>query len=693
MSTKRKKRKLHAFDPSLTTPWMPEKMTIPEIQAYLMEYNVPCPKVSKSELLKIFKQKVYPKLRHPKSKRPKTNSSHTPFRLFSRSSSTTPQDTRQTGRKSRAMEVENESGKSGSKNRKSARKLFHFGKITRKSPSKPSIRKSSSYKIDDKGRSGISSSLQNSSGGVKATSKGVADLFGGSGTFPQVVSPISSDRQNYKPGLTGEGGKPTFKSTTPTRGPSIFPSSANRSTLQKPQYFVSAGRARTNTLLDRLNQENQDNSSKEPENSLRVINGNQIQYGQNIFGLGDEVVYRNSLGWKIIGIDFESMSLNIKKENQVKNILPQYLKMIVESQVGKKRDEDTSARTKTAPVHFAGLIPANRMKTTHRGRHFALAIALACIVFVGALAYLLKQPGPNFCDFQKPGLGKPDCTPCPRHATCRNGKAKCWESYNLHWDVCRKTKQLEKYIATIVQTSHTILKEKRGDTECRLGPKESKARIISDASLSKRELKLLVAEKLGLNSTATEGVEYKEHWKFLNAFGLAHIEFSHYFESNSKGNFWYSKESIKTWRCSLKELLHQHSRQLAMIIFASGLGLWVYWRYLCWQKYYYETVPMAGVVKKCAMEILHQAANSSEPVVAIDLLKETILSGEAEGLGEAKPGKVAWDLGYSNLRQDRRVMALMKVLDGRNTPCLKLRANASTGVLGAITPQMGAGAV
>jgi len=688
MSTKRKKRKLHAFDPSLTTPWMPEKMTIPEIQAYLMEYNVPCPKVSKSELLKIFKEKVYPKLRHPKSKRPKTNSSHTPFRFFSHSSPATPQDKKQTGQMSEAMEVENESATGKSKNRKSARKLFHFGKITRKSPSKPSIRKSSSNKIDDKSWSGISSSSLNSSGGVKAKSKGVADLFGGSRTIPRIVSPICSDRQIYKPGLTGEGGKPTC---TPTRGPSIFPTTANRSTVQKPQYFVSEGRAKT--LLDRLDQENQDNSSREPENSPRVINGNKIQYGQNIFGLGDEVEYRNSLGWQIIGIDFESMSLNIKKENQVKNILPQYLKKIVESQVGKKYEEDTGARTKTAPVHFAGLIPANRMKTTNRGRHFACAIALVCIAVVGALAYLLKQPGPTFCDFQKPALGDPDCTPCPRHATCRNGKAKCWESYNLHWDVCRKTKQLEKYIATIVQTSHTILKEKRGHTECRLGPKESETRIISDASLSKRELKLLVAERLGLNSTATEGVEHMEHWRFLNAFGLAHIEFIHYFESNNKGNFWYSKESIKTWRCSLKELLYQHSRQLAMIILASGVGLWVYWRLLCWQKYHYETVPMAGVVKKCAMEILHQAANSSEPVVAIDLLKETILSGEAEGLVGAKPDKVAWELGYSNLRHDKRVMALMKVLDGRNTPCLKLRANASTGVLGALTPHMGAGAV
>jgi len=344
-------------------------------------------------------------------------------------------------------------------------------------------------------------------------------------------------------------------------------------------------------------------------------------------------------------------------------------------------------------VHFAGLIPSTPLKTTHRGRHFAIAITLVCIAVVGALAYLLKQPGPIFCDFQEPALGQPDCTPCPRHATCRNGNAKCWESYTLHWDVCRKTKQLEEYIASILQISHSVLKEKRGDAECRLGPNESEGRIISEASLSKSEIRLLVAERLGVNSTATEGVEYKEHWKFLNAFGLAHIEFNHYFESNNKGNFWYSKESIKTWRCSFKELLHQHSRLIGMIIFASGLGLWVYWRFLCWHKYHYETVPMAGIVKKCAMEILRQAANYSEPAVAIDQLKETILSGEAEGLGVAKPDIVAWDLGYSNLRHDRRVMALVKVLDGRNTPCLKLRANACTGVLGAPPPHTGVAVV
>jgi len=100
---------------------------------------------------------------------------------------------------------------------------------------------------------------------------------------------------------------------------------------------------------------------------------------------------------------------------------------------------------------------------------------------------------------------------------------------------------------------------------------------------------------------------------------------------------------------------------------------------------------MANIVKKCAMEILHHAADSHEPAVAIDQLKETIISGDTDGLAGEIPDEAAWELGYSNLRQDRRVMALISVLDGKNTPCLKLRANASTGVLSA--PSLGVVAV
>lgn len=682
-----KKRKLHAFDSSLTTPWIPEKMTIPEIQAYLMEYNVPCPKVSKAELLKIFKEKVYPKLQLQKPKRQKINSSHQqPFLFFPNSP---PRSTKKHRKdESVAMEVENEVKSSGSKRQGSGRKLFQFGNKTRKNLSKGSTLNKRSYKPNQQSR--FSSPLEKTLSSGKRKDRGLMGLFGPRG-FSQTASPIFSDRQQHE--LGGEGGNSITGSISTSRGASISLPTSQRSTSHNLPYTVSAGRARTHSLLDKLDQEDQGNSSRKPKDGPRLVDGNKIQFGRNVFGLGNEVVYRGAV-WQIVGIDFDCLSLNIQKGSRVKNVLPQYLKMITVSEDETKTDDlGIINKSKGTPIHYAGHIPNTPPKTTHRGRHFASAFVVVCLAVVGLMAYLLKQPSPTFCDFQDSTAGEDDCTPCPRHATCRNGKAKCWDSYDLHWDVCRKTKQLEKYISTIVQTAHIVLKEKRGEAECRLGPRESEDRIISESSLSKNEIKLLIAERLGLNSTAIQGVKYKEHWRFLNAFGLAHIEFVHYFESYKTRNFWYSREATKTWRCLLKELLHRQSRLIFVIIFSSGSGLWAYWRFLCWRKYHHETVPMASIVKKCAMEILHQAADSFEPVVAIDQLKETILLGEAEGLVGEKPDKAAWKLGYSNLRQDRRVMALMKVLDGKNTPCLKLRTNASTGVLGASSPHMGVLAV
>jgi hypothetical protein len=181
--------------------------------------------------------------------------------------------------------------------------------------------------------------------------------------------------------------------------------------------------------------------------------------------------------------------------------------------------------------------------------------------------------------------------------------------------------------------------------------------------------------------------------RFLNAFNSACSEFKNYFEMSNILNFWYSRETKKPWQCLVKELLHRHCRLMVFCSFILGCGLLAYWRLVSYRKYYNETVPMSKIVQKSAMKILHQAANSCEPVVAVDQLKETILSGDSPGLAGEKTGKAAWELGYSNLRLDRRVMALMKVLNGKNTPCLTLRSSASSGILSAPTPNLGVTAV
>jgi len=135
-----------------------------------------------------------------------------------------------------------------------------------------------------------------------------------------------------------------------------------------------------------------------------------------------------------VGIDFKSLSLNIQKDNRVKNTLPQYLSSLSDSEDEiKESASGGTSQTTESQVPFGGLIPNSaRPKITHRGRHFAYAFVVVCLGLIGALIYFLRQPSPIFCDFQEHTPGEPECTPCPRHATCRNGKAKCWDNYELH---------------------------------------------------------------------------------------------------------------------------------------------------------------------------------------------------------------------------------------------------------------------
>jgi len=70
--------------------------------------------------------------------------------------------------------------------------------------------------------------------------------------------------------------------------------------------------------------------------------------------------------------------------------------------------------------------------------------------------------------------------------------------------------------------------------------------VISEACVAKNEIRKLVGERLGLNSTSLQGEAFKNHQRFLNAFSLAYIEFGYYFEKSGLRNYWHSKEATKT---------------------------------------------------------------------------------------------------------------------------------------------------
>jgi len=633
----RKKRKLHTIKPPPTAPNVPEEMTIPEIQAYLMEYNVPCPKrVSKAEFVKIFKEKVEPKLSQPKVKRPKTRSLREPL-MFLQPFSPSKRKKNKIISKPEAMEVDNEP-ESGKKIRRPSRSLFKFPKSNKNPSAIQSLGQKSSMTTSSSDFSQIPFREEK-----KETT---GDLLGnfGSRTFPKPRSSLSFDQQPQQ-GLEDKCRGPMFKCSSKKKRPAPEP---------------------------------RDNSSKKREYGPSVVHGNKIQFGPNIFGLGDNVFYKGTIGWRIVGIDFDSLTLNIQKGNRVRNTLPQFLEISSEIKDEKKSSPESGvwATSNSSPVHER--ITENvQIKPTNRGRNFAFALCLVCLALFGSLWYFIKQPSLNFCDSQNHTSAETNCIPCPKHANCRNGIAVCLDSWELHYDICREIKQLGKNISTIVQTVHLVLQEKRGEAECRLGPHEGESRVILEAYLSKIDMKSLVVEKLGLNPKATNGIEFVEHQRFLEAFELASIEFKHYFERSNLRNFWYSREARKPWLCLAKELLRLQSRFVAGIIFLTLCGLCAYWHFLSYRKYQNETIPIANMVKNWAMEILHNAAYSVDSAVAVEQLRKTILSSDVPGLAGVKPDSAAWKLGYSNLRLDERVVELMKVLDGENTPCLKLRNDTS----------------
>jgi len=631
-SSSRKKRKLQPIKPSTIATNDPEKMTIPEIQSYLMHYNVPCPnQISKAEFVKIFKEKVEPKLSPHKIKRQKTRSLHEPI-SFLQPFSPLKRKKSEVISKPEAMEVDKEEG-SRTKLRRPTRTLFKFQ--NRQNEVKPSTSKSLGQEY-----SMTTSFSQLPSRKKKKETSG--DLLGtfGSRIFPKLRTSLSFD-EKLEEGQ-GSGSEDKWRSSTC--------SSRSRRSAQDPQ----------------------DLSPRKSEHGPRVVHGNKLKFGPNIFGLGDDVSYEGP------GIDFDSQTLDMQRGNSERNTVPQFPKISSETEDEEKVTSESGmwAASNSSPTHEQ-ITESVDIKSTNRECHFAFALFLVCLTLFGLLHYSIRQPSLNFCDSENHTSAETNCILCPEHANCRNGIAVCVDSWELHYDICRKTKKLEKNISTIVQTAYLVLKEKRGEAECRLGPRESQSRVILEAYLSKKEIKSLVVEKLGFNPKATDGEAFVEHQRFLEAFELASIEFKHFFERSNLRNFWYSREARKPWPCLGKELFHLKARFIGSIIFTALCGLCAYWQFLSYRKYQSETVPIANIVKNRAMEILDSAAYSVQPAVAVDKLRETILSSDVPGLGGEKPDAAAWKLGYSNLLSDERVVGLMKVLDGKNIPCLKLRKDTS----------------
>jgi hypothetical protein len=458
----RKRRKLNPEDDSISSHPVPEKMTIPEIQAYLMEYNVPCPNVvSKAEFVKIFKEKVVPKIKQSSSTPGKSRLEH-----MKKSSSRKPPSSIHPFSPSRgkndpnAMEVDNGEQKSRRKKRTYGRTLFQFGKSPKRKLWPPKHRFSAQLTQEIPLFS--SSSQHNASTNEKKEIDTKRVLSYSSRTLSQPTSTISRELQPRK-GIQDEG-RYALGNTRSKWESYLSQKSASEHTL---------GTLRKDSFSDSLVQETQKRSSSQNSSDPKVVQGNKIQQGENVFCLGDRVSYKGTTGWRIVGMDFDYLTLNIQKGVQVKNTVPKFLTRITDCEVQKSdsRIGQTMDSLCTPNLNIWPNLKKLKPKTTYCGRRFACTLTLMFFVLFGVLAYIFRQPTLNFCDFQNSNAEELSCTPCPKNATCRNGRAVCGDNYDLHWDVCKETKQLEKYIFEIIQTAHLVLKEKKGEAECRLGPK------------------------------------------------------------------------------------------------------------------------------------------------------------------------------------------------------------------------------
>jgi len=675
MSRKRK-RKINEVDPDYTNN-NPAKMTAPELQLHLMQYGVSFSRsASKKELVALYKEKVGSKQRSAKrqrigdtfvglvpagvkgkNKRKRSNDEEKeepPSKRQVRKLTKLPMIRPKTkGRALPSSVSAPASGPSSNKKRRLARlpTLALTGKSSTPRPqSGPLVRKGSGSPFVSPNRAGLT-------GRRLSAARKPSNILYSPGSSPEYPGSQSSSLSQ----------DPIPPRSFPNAHLAIPPSPAQQ--LLNPHNFPPAanhsGHARTSSHRALAIAPGSGGSS--------VVGNSLVSRGQK-FKLGDKVIYKGD-EWSVNSIDYQSLTMDIKKGSRIVNTLPSLVTLCEEEEV---QNEDDSLEVPSTPAvrrqgsngnrAFSGLVPKNNPKPPNKAAQMSIFAIVAVAVLSAVFYYIATTVLPNnvvFCDFFEKTINGElveDCVSCPINGNCEDGVVTCWAGYELRGRACLKTKEYKRELKNVIDSAADVLAEARGAAECKLGLGAPESKVTELAVLSTEQIKERVMARMDLNDTDFEG-----HDRFTSLYRTAMQEFKDHFSIS--GRKYYSNVAKKTWACTIWQIYWSHPALWTTMVLGGVLSLYLYNFWLGVQREWHYTQPMGKKVAERVFAMLQAAALNLEPAIPVDQVQQSILKGQ-DGGPAVEPD--AWEYGYKLIREDSRIVVTAKMFDGKQCACMKL---------------------
>lgn len=565
---RKRKRKLHEIDPDYPNS-DPNKMTVPELRLHLMQYNVSHSRnASKKKLIELYQEKIATTQRS--AKRARTGDKR-PF----------------AGLVPLGAKPKSNKRKRGNEDEEKEEPKRQIRKLTRLPMIRP--KKSSANALSRTQQPALAASSAPSSVGKRRLAR-----------LPAI-----------------KGGPASRRAATSSPAGPAMGQFDDDDTLLNPQSYAPPANQFGGRRTPR-----QSSFGVLRESECKVV-GNALVYNGQSFSVGDKVLYRGD-EWLINSIDFASHSCDIKKGSRIVNITPTKITPCEEEANGMDDDVPQTPAPRRGSASgskaFSGLVPGNVPQPPKKIRKLSFCALLAVAMLTAVFYHVATVPQLIFCDFDEQainGLASSDCVSCPDRATCRNGKATCWNGYQLRGRTCLKTKEYKRELKNVIETAAEVLAEHRGAVECQLGLDPNEREVADLAQLSTDEIKERVLARMHLNDS-----DFRAHDKFAGLYRNAMHEFKEHFSISGglltrTGRKYYSNVSKKTWGCLAWELFARNPLKWTSGILGGIFTIWAYSRFLGLQRKWHYTEPMGKKVQERIFTMLQTAALQLEPCIPV----------------------------------------------------------------------------